>query len=48
MGRGASLVLIAVGLVLSVVFWPSWGGWGWRRREVAVRDERPVVYDDVP
>jgi Domain of unknown function (DUF6458) len=44
------LVVGAVGILLSLLFWSSWGGWG-RRREVV--EERPasrretVVRDDV-
>lgn len=36
------LVVGVVGLVLSLIFWSSWGGAGARR---SVREER-VVYDD--
>jgi hypothetical protein len=44
------LIVGAVGLVLSLVFWSSWGGIGIRsRRETVepthVREER-VIYDD--
>jgi hypothetical protein len=38
------LIVGAVGLVLSLVFWSSWGGAGVRR---TVREER-TVYDDRP
>lgn len=34
-------ILLAVGvlgLVLSMIFWSSWGGPGWRRRETYVED----------
>jgi hypothetical protein len=43
------LVVGAIGIVLSLLFWSSWGGWG--RREVV--EERPssrretVVRDDL-
>jgi hypothetical protein len=36
------LIVGAVGLVLSVIFWSSWGGVGARR---TAREER-VIYDD--
>lgn len=44
------LIVGAAGLVLSLVFWTSWGGYGVRtRRELdagrTVREER-VIYDD--
>jgi hypothetical protein len=43
------LIVGAVGLALSIVFWSSWGGRGVRRRVVesptGAREER-VLYDD--
>ena len=34
------LIVGAVGLLLSLIFWSSWGGFGgYRRRETVVRDE---------
>ena len=36
----------AVGFVLSLVFWSSWGGWRPVRRDIVVReDERPLYRD---
>jgi hypothetical protein len=37
-------ILLAVGvmgLVLSMIFWSSWGGWGGRRRATYVEDGPP-------
>jgi hypothetical protein len=39
------LVVGLAGLLLSLVFWGSWGGFGSMRREEVVRDER-VVHSD--
>jgi hypothetical protein len=36
------MVVGLVGLLLSLVFWGSWGGFGTMRREDIVRDERVV------
>lgn len=36
------MVVGIVGLLLSLVFWSSWGGFGTMRREDIVRDERVV------
>jgi hypothetical protein len=36
------LIIGAIGLVLSLIFWSSWAGWGTRR---TTREER-VLYDD--
>ncbi|HEU0336242.1 MAG TPA: hypothetical protein VFR43_06785 [Gaiellaceae bacterium] len=36
------MVVGIVGLLLSLVFWSSWGGFGSMRREDIVRDERVV------
>jgi hypothetical protein len=34
------LIVGAIGLLLSLIFWSSWGGFGgYRRRETSVRDE---------
>jgi hypothetical protein len=33
------MIVGAIGLLLSLVFWSSWGGFGGRRRETVVRDE---------
>ena len=41
---GVILVIVGVlGLVLSMIFWSSWGGFGGWRRETVVRDpyDRP-------
>jgi hypothetical protein len=38
------LIVGAVGLVLSLVFWSSWGGYGPWRRGVVVEDDVP--YED--
>jgi Domain of unknown function (DUF6458) len=36
------LVVGAIGALLSILFWSSWGGpGGYRRRETVVRDEPP-------
>ena len=37
------MVVGAVGLVLSLVFWSSWGGFGSTHRETIVRDRDHVV-----
>jgi hypothetical protein len=38
---GIILVLVgAVGLLLSLIFWSTWGGLGGYRRDTVVRDER--------
>jgi Domain of unknown function (DUF6458) len=37
------LVVGIVGLVLSLVFWSTWGGFGSSRRTTVVRDE-PTLY----
>jgi hypothetical protein len=37
------MVVGAVGLVLSLVFWSSWGGFGARSTTTVVRDE-PITY----
>jgi hypothetical protein len=36
------MVVGLVGLLLSLIFWSSWGGFGTMRREDIVRDERVV------
>ena len=36
------MVVGLVGLLLSLIFWSSWGGFGTMRREDVVRDERVV------
>ncbi len=37
---GVILVVVgAIGLVLSMIFWSSWGGFGGWRRETVVRDD---------
>ena len=35
------LVVGAIGAVLSMIFWSSWGGVGGTRRETIVEDRRP-------
>jgi hypothetical protein len=41
---GVILMIVgAVGLVLSLIFWSSWGGFGTRRSTTVVRDE-PITY----
>jgi hypothetical protein len=35
------LVVGAIGVVLSMIFWSSWGGVGGTRRETIVEDRRP-------
>ncbi len=35
----------AVGFVLSLVFWSSWGGWRRARRDVVVREDEPLYRD---
>jgi hypothetical protein len=43
---GVILVVVgALGLLLSMIFWSTWGGFGGGRRETYVRDER---YDRPP
>jgi hypothetical protein len=43
---GVILVVVgAIGLLLSMIFWSSWGGVGGWRRETVVRDDR---YDAPP
>jgi hypothetical protein len=37
------MIVGAVGLVLSLIFWSSWGGFGTRRSTTVVRDE-PITY----
>jgi hypothetical protein len=38
---GVILVVVgAIGLLLSMIFWSSWGGFGGTRRETVVRDDR--------
>ena len=40
------LVLGAVGLLLSLAFWSSWGAWRPVRRDVVERDDGRTVYTD--
>jgi hypothetical protein len=41
---GVILMIVgAVGLVLSLIFWSSWGGFGGRSSTTVVRDE-PITY----
>jgi hypothetical protein len=43
---GVILVVVgAIGLLLSMIFWSSWGGFGGYRRDTVVRDDR---YDRPP
>ncbi|MDQ3993532.1 MAG: DUF6458 family protein [Actinomycetota bacterium] len=43
---GVILVIVgAIGLLLSMIFWSSWGGPGGWRRDTVVRDDR---YDRPP
>ena len=43
---GVILVVVgALGLLLSMIFWSTWGGFGGGRRETIVRDDR---YDRPP
>lgn len=43
---GLILVVVgAIGLLLSMIFWSSWGGFGGWRRDTVVRDDR---YDRPP
>ena len=37
------LIVGAVGALLSLIFWSSWGGYGTSRRETVYRDEPPPV-----
>ena len=40
---GVILMIVgAIGIVLSMMFWNSWGGWGGRREETVIR-EREVL-----
>jgi hypothetical protein len=39
------MVVGIIGLLLSLIFWSSWGGFGGSRRETVVRDDR---YDRPP
>jgi len=45
---GIILVVVgAIGMLLSLIFWSSWGGFGGWRRETVVRDDpynRPPPY----
>ena len=42
---GVVLMIVgAVGLVLSLVFWSSWGGFGARRTAATVVRDEPVSY----
>ena len=45
---GIILVIVgAIGLLLSLIFWSSWGGFGGYRRDTVVRDDpynRPPPY----
>jgi hypothetical protein len=38
------IVVGAVGLVLSMMFWSSWGGVGGTRRRTTVVDDGPTTY----
>jgi hypothetical protein len=40
------LIVGAIGLLLSLIFWSSWGGFGGYRRETVVRHDDP--YDRPP
>jgi hypothetical protein len=43
---GVILMIVgAVGLVLSIIFWASWGGFGGYRRERTVITDDPVYRD---
>jgi hypothetical protein len=43
---GVILMVVGIaGLLLSLVFWGSWGGFGSVRRDEVIRDER-IVRDD--
>ena len=43
---GVILMVVGIaGLLLSLVFWGSWGGFGGVRRDEVIRDER-IVRDD--
>jgi hypothetical protein len=35
------LIVGIAGALLSMIFWSSWGGFGGRRRETVVYDDRP-------
>jgi hypothetical protein len=46
---GIILVLVgAVGLLLSLVFWSTWGGFGGWRRETVYREGSDPYYDRRP
>jgi hypothetical protein len=38
------MVIGAIGLVLSMIFWSSWGGWGGARRRQTYVEEGPPGY----
>jgi hypothetical protein len=38
------MVVGAVGLVLSLIFWSSWGGFGGRDRTTTVVRDEPITY----
>jgi hypothetical protein len=43
---GVILMIVgAVGLVLSIIFWASWGGFGGYRRERTIVTDDPVYRD---
>jgi hypothetical protein len=35
------LIVGIAGVLISMIFWSSWGGFGGRRRETVVHDDRP-------
>jgi hypothetical protein len=35
------LIVGAIGVVLSLIFWSSWGGFGGARRETTIVEDRP-------
>jgi len=37
------MVVGAIGLLMSMIFWSSWGGFGGYRRDVVVRDRDQVI-----
>ena len=42
---GVILMIVgAIGLLLSLMFWSSWGGWGGARRRTTVVDDGPPGY----
>lgn len=50
---GLILMLVGlVGLLFSLIYWSSWGGWGFNRRDVIVHHDalprRRVVEEEVP